>query len=123
MCKKPSHFAQVYLSEHVTRFFQEVSFEKETSCRTKEIKIQVEKMEVSYRRKQFKGKTSKVCFVCKKPGHFAKVCLGEHVTSFYQGSQYRTGGCTGLASGTIYFEYRSIPVYRFGFTAIFYIYK
>ena len=40
-----------------------------------------------------------------------------------QGSQYRTGGYNGLASGTIYFGYRSIPVYRFGFTAIFYIYK
>ena len=40
----------------------------------------------------------------------------------HQGCQYRTGGRTGLATGTIYFEYRSIPVYRFGFTAIFYIY-
>ena len=38
-----------------------------------------------------------------------------------QGSQYRTGGYNGLASGTIYFGYRSIPVYRFGFTAILYI--
>ena len=38
-----------------------------------------------------------------------------------QGCQYRTGSCTGLASGTIYFGYRSIPVYRFGFTAILYI--
>ena len=36
-----------------------------------------------------------------------------------QGSQYRTGGCTSLASSTIYFGYRSIPMYRFGFTAIF----
>ena len=26
------------------------------------------------RRKQFKGKTSKVCFVCRRPGHFAKNC-------------------------------------------------
>ena len=44
--------------------------------------------------------------------------------SYYkQGCQYRTGGRTGLATGTIYFGYRSIPVYRFGFTAIFYIYK
>ena len=40
-----------------------------------------------------------------------------------QGCQYRTGGRTGLATGTIYFGYRSIPMYRFGFTAIFYIYK
>ena len=40
-----------------------------------------------------------------------------------QGCQYRTGGRTGLATGTIYFGYRKIPVYRFGFTAIFYIYK
>ena len=38
-----------------------------------------------------------------------------------QGCQYRTGGRTGLATGTIYFGYRSIPVYRFGFTAILYI--
>ena len=27
------------------------------------------------RRKQFKGKTSNVCFVCRRPGHFAKTCL------------------------------------------------
>ena len=40
-----------------------------------------------------------------------------------QGCQYRTGGHTDLATGTIYFGYRSIPVYHFGFTAIFYIYK
>ena len=40
-----------------------------------------------------------------------------------QGSQYRTGGCIGLPSSTIYFGYRLILVYRFGFTAIFYIYK
>ena len=39
-----------------------------------------------------------------------------------QGCQYRTGGRTGLATGMIYFGYRSIPVYRFGFTAILYIY-
>ena len=26
------------------------------------------------RRKQFKGKTSKACFVCKRLGHFAKNC-------------------------------------------------
>ena len=39
-----------------------------------------------------------------------------------QGSQYRIGGCTGLVSGTIYFGYQSIPMYRFGFTANLYIY-
>ena len=40
-----------------------------------------------------------------------------------QGNQYRTEGCTGLASGTIYFGYWLIPVYRFGFIAIIlYIY-
>ena len=33
-----------------------------------------------------------------------------------QGSQYRTGGYTGLANGTVYFGYWSIPMYRFGFT-------
>ena len=37
-----------------------------------------------------------------------------------QGSQYRTEGYTDLANDTIYFEYRSIPVYRFRFTSIFY---
>ena len=26
------------------------------------------------RRKQFEGKTSKVCFVCRRLGHFAKNC-------------------------------------------------
>ena len=36
-----------------------------------------------------------------------------------QGSQYRTEGCIGLVSGTIYFGYWSIPVYCFRFTAIF----
>ena len=41
---------------------------------------------------------------------------------YIQGCQYRTGGCTSLASGTIYFGYRSIPVYRFGITANIYIY-
>ena len=40
-----------------------------------------------------------------------------------QGSQYRIRDCIGLVSGTIYFEYRLILVYCFGFTAIFYIYK
>ena len=50
-------------------------------------------------------------------------CLVDIISISEQGSQYRTGGCTGLASGTIYFGYRSIPVYRFRFTAIFYIYK
>ena len=34
-----------------------------------------------------------------------------------QGSQYHTD----LASGMVYFGYRSIPVYRFGFIAILYI--
>ena len=38
-----------------------------------------------------------------------------------QGCQYRTGGRTDLATDTIYFGYRSIPVYRFRFTAILYI--
>ena len=37
-----------------------------------------------------------------------------------QGSQYRTGGYTGLATDTIYFGYRLILVYRFGFIAILY---
>ena len=41
---------------------------------------------------------------------------------YNQGCQYRTGGRTGLATSTIYFGYRSIQVYRFGFTAILYIY-
>ena len=46
-------------------------------------------------------------------------------TSFIknQGSQYRTKGYTGLASGTIYFGYRLILSYRFGFIVICYIYK
>ena len=39
-----------------------------------------------------------------------------------QGSQYRTRGYTGLANSTIYFRYRSIPVYRFEITANIYIY-
>ena len=44
-----------------------------------------------------------------------------HVASYEQMNQYRIGGCTNLANGTIYFGYRSIPMYRFEFTAIFYI--
>ena len=47
---------------------------------------------------------------------------GGLVSYFNQGNQYRIGGCTGLASGTIYFGYRLILVYRFKFTAIFYIF-
>ena len=50
-------------------------------------------------------------------------CLFFFLTSSCQGSQYRTGGYNGLASDTIYFGYQSIPLYHFGFTAIFYIYK
>ena len=47
----------------------------------------------------------------------------EYHYDINQGCQYRTGGHTGLATGTIYFGYRSISVYRFGFTAIYiYIY-
>ena len=38
-----------------------------------------------------------------------------------QGCQYRIGGHTGLATGTIYFGYQSISVYRFEFTTILYI--
>ena len=45
------------------------------------------------------------------------------VQCFKQRSQNHTEGCIGLASGTIYFGYRSIPVYHFEFTAIFYIYQ
>ena len=45
-----------------------------------------------------------------------------HMTSYEQMNQYRIGGCTNLTNGKIYFGYRSIPVYRFEFTAIFYIY-
>ena len=45
----------------------------------------------------------------------------DNIIYIYQGSQYRTGGCIGLATGMIYFRYRSIPVYRFGFTVILYI--
>ena len=44
----------------------------------------------------------------------------QHVCHLYldQGSQYRTGGCTGLVRNTIYFGYRLIPMNRFGFTTI-----
>ena len=41
--------------------------------------------------------------------------------NFYQGSQYRIGNCTDLATSTIYFGYWPILVYRFGFTVILYI--
>ncbi|KAL0014012.1 hypothetical protein SO802_001081 [Lithocarpus litseifolius] len=44
------------------------------------------------------------------------------ILTLIQGSQYRTGCCTDLANGTIYFGFQSIPVYRFGFTAIYIIY-
>ena len=49
-------------------------------------------------------------------------CRIKLLKSKDQRSLYRIGGCTSLASGTIYFRYQSIPVYRFGFTAIIYIY-
>ena len=48
--------------------------------------------------------------------------IPENFNTFVQECQYRTGGRTGLATGTIYFGYQSIPVYRFEFTAILYIY-
>ena len=50
------------------------------------------------------------------------ISYAVHQVSQYlsQGSQYRTESCTDLASGTIYFGYRSILVYHFGFTVIFY---
>ena len=51
---------------------------------------------------------------------WTNVIFAQNIQHFVQGSQYCTGGCTGLASGTIYFGYWLIPVYRFGFTAIFY---
>ena len=38
------------------------------------------------------------------------------------GSQYCIGSCTGLANGTIYFEYQLILMYRFEFTTIYIIY-
>ena len=49
-------------------------------------------------------------------------CRIKLLKSKDQGSLYRIGGCTGLANGMIYFRYQSIPVYRFGFTTILYIY-
>ena len=55
--------------------------------------------------------------ISKKYSYFY---LYRHLTNGNQRSQYRTGGCTDLANGTIYIGYRSIPVYRFGFTTIFY---
>ena len=40
------------------------------------------------RRKQFKGKTSKACFVCRRPGHFAKNCLKrEKAAKFLEQAQ------------------------------------
>ena len=56
---------------------------------------------------------------CDPPIH----TLQNPFDALYQRSQYCTRCCIGLVSGMIYFGYRSIPIYRFGFTAIFYIYK
>ena len=40
------------------------------------------------RRKQFKGKTSKVCFVCRRPSHLAKNCSKkEKAAKFLQQAQ------------------------------------
>ena len=46
----------------------------------------------------------------------------DHVASYEQMNQCRIGGCTNLANGTIYFGYRSISVYCFEFTTIFFLY-
>ena len=56
----------------------------------------------------------------KRLHHSQNRFLACYYLCFPQGSQYRNEGCTDLASGTIYFGYQSIPVYRFGFPTIFY---
>ena len=45
-----------------------------------------------------------------------QILIFDNWSSKNQGSQYRTGGYTSLTTDTIYFGYRLIPVYRFGFT-------
>ena len=61
------------LSDKENRSFQEIFLEETIQCRTKEKILQEEKRKF-LRRKPFKGKTSKVCFVCRRPSHFAKNC-------------------------------------------------
>ena len=57
------------LSNKKKKSFQETFLEEETLCKI----LNEEKLKF-LRRKQFKGKTSKLCFVCRWPGHFAKNC-------------------------------------------------
>ena len=52
---------------------QEVFFKKEIPGRTKEKVFQEKEMEIP-QEEAIHRKTSKVCFVCRKPGHFAKNC-------------------------------------------------
>ena len=53
--------------------FQKIFWKEKTLCGKKEKHFQKEKWKF-LRRKQFKRKTSKACFVCRRPGHFAKNC-------------------------------------------------
>ena len=60
-----------------------------------------------------------MAFVCLLVLGLGGLCL-LFFPCFEQESQYYTEGCIDLASDTIYFGYRSILVYRFGFIAILY---
>lgn len=64
---------RLWLFGEKSKSLQEVFFEKAYHAKPK--KRIFSKIKWKFlRRKQFKGKSSKVCFVCKKPGHFAKNC-------------------------------------------------
>ena len=56
--------------------FQKIFWKEETLCGKKEKKKLSERKNGSFLEgSSLKGKTSKACFVCRRPGHFAKNCL------------------------------------------------
>ena len=63
----PVHRKKEIISENILEIRDIMQGKRKKTFRKKKWKF--------LRRKQFKGKTSKVCFVCRRPGHFAKNCL------------------------------------------------
>ena len=62
--------------------------ERKDTMREKRKTLSEKKKRKFLRRKQFKGKTSKACFVCRRPGHFAKNCLKrEKAAKFLEQAQ------------------------------------
>ena len=78
---------KIVTAQKKKRPFQEIFFEKEAPCRNKEEIFKKKKWKF-LRRKQFKGKISKVCFVFRRPSHFSKNCpKREKATKLFEQAQ------------------------------------